>query len=56
MPEKRLPSKPFDTTFKHLIELRPGDIVSFLGVPDVRSVEQWTVFRTFWYHKNVVID
>jgi predicted transposase YdaD len=39
MPEKRPPSKPFDTTFKHLIELRPGDIVAFLGVQDVRSVE-----------------
>jgi predicted transposase YdaD len=38
MPEKH-PSRPFDTTFKHLIELRPGDIVAFLGVPDVRSVE-----------------
>jgi hypothetical protein len=39
MPKKQLSSKPFDTTFKHLIELRPRDIVAFLGVPDVRSVE-----------------
>jgi predicted transposase YdaD len=39
MPKKRPSSKPFDTTFKHLIELRPRDIVVFLGVPDVQSME-----------------
>jgi hypothetical protein len=47
------PRRSHDAPVQTLIfDLRSGPLRAWVELRD----EQWTVFRTFWHHRNVVID